>query len=136
MRSKNASYSLLIVLMVLAFAVYKLRREPASKEAFDRNPSELIYTKHALCRMDCRKISKEDINEVMKEGVINLSKSDKSDRPCPTFALQDRTEDGQYIRVIFAECNDVTKVVTCYDLEKDFVCNCSDDKPFQPKRKN
>jgi hypothetical protein len=70
----------------------------------------------------------------MKEGVINLSKSDKKDRPCPTFALQDRTDDGQYIRVIFAECNGITKVVTCYNLEKDFVCNCPDDKPSQPKQ--
>ncbi len=134
MKSKNASYSLMLVLILLAFAVFKLRSEPKQKEAFDRTPSELIYTKHALCRMDCRKISKADIDEVMKEGVINLAKSDKKDRPCPTFALQDRTDKGQYIRVIFAECNGITKVVTCYNLEKDFVCNCPDDKPSQPNQ--
>lgn len=127
MRTKNATYTLLAALILFAFAFYKLKTEPKAKEPFDRTPSELIYTKHAKCRMQCRQITKADIDEVMKEGVINFSKSDKRDRPCPTFALQDRTVDGQYLRVIFAQCDENTKVVTCYDLEKDFTCNCPGD---------
>ena len=128
MRSKNVVYSLLVILLMLMLAVVKLRHEPVAKEAFDRKPHSLYYTKHAVCRMDCRHITKEDIMEVMKEGVINLNKSDKRDKPCPTFALQSRTEDGQYLRVIFAQCGEETKVVTCYDLEKDFECHCPGDE--------
>ncbi|HVG41406.1 MAG TPA: DUF4258 domain-containing protein, partial [Chitinophagaceae bacterium] len=77
-----------------------------------------------LCRMNCRNITKEDILEVLKEGIINLNKSNRRDRPCPTFALQDRTIDGQYLRVIVAQCDKEIRVVTCYDLEKDYECHC------------
>ncbi len=62
----------MLVLILLAFAIYKLRSEPKQKEAFDRTPSELIYTKHALCRMECRKISKADIDEVIRGGNYRL----------------------------------------------------------------
>jgi hypothetical protein len=89
---------------------------------FDRDPAKLEYTRHALCRMDCRQISKEEIMEIMKKGIINLGKSDRRDRPCPTFALQGRTSEGDHIRVIFAQCDELTKVVTCYNLEKEFNC--------------
>jgi hypothetical protein len=78
--------------------------------------------------MDCRQISKEDIDEVMEKGIINLSKSDKYDRPCPTFALQGRTSDGENLRVIFAQCQSETKIITCYNLEEEFKCHCPGDK--------
>ena len=127
MRSKNVIYTLLIILAMLVLAMLKLRNEPKPREVFDRSPKRLEYTKHGLCRMDCRRISKQEIMEVMKEGVINLNKSDRRDRPCPTYALQGRTDEGDYIRVVFAQCADETKVVTCYNLEKDFECHCPGD---------
>jgi hypothetical protein len=128
MKPKNVIYSLLVIVLMLVLAMLKLRNEPQPREIFDRKPHSLSYTKHALCRMDCRHITKEDISEVMSAGVINLNKSDKRERPCPTFALQGRTRDGQYIRVVFAQCEAETKVVTCYDLEKDFECHCPGDE--------
>jgi hypothetical protein len=107
-----------------------LRRwqEPQRGEPFDRTPGKLIYTKHARCRMDCRQISKEDINEIMKKGIINFSKSDRSDRPCPTYALQGTTSDGESLRVIFAQCNTETRVITAYNLKQDFDCYCPGDE--------
>jgi hypothetical protein len=83
--------------------------------------------------MDCRKISKSDIEDIMKSGKINYSKTDVNDKHCPTYALQGLTEDGQNIRVIFAQCDEKTKVVTTYDLEKDFECYCPGD---ENKKKN
>ena len=77
--------------------------------------------------MDCRFISKEDIREIMQKGIINFNKSDRNDKPCPTFALQGETEDGEKLRVIFAQCDDETKVVTCYNLNEDFECHCPGD---------
>jgi hypothetical protein len=127
MKSKRATYSLAIVLILLVVFIYKRWQEPLRREAFDRTPSHLYYTKHALCRMDCRKISKEDINEIMEKGIINFNRSNKRDRPCPTFALQGETSDGEKIRVIFAQCSNETKVVTCYNLEEDFDCHCPGD---------
>ena len=124
MKPKQATYTLIIVLVLLLVFIYKRWHEPLRREAFDRTPAHLYYTKHALCRMDCRQISKKDIGEIMRKGIINFNKSNRRERPCPTFALQGQTSDGEKIRVIFAQCNDETKVITCYNLEEDFECNC------------
>jgi hypothetical protein len=123
---KNRNILLIIVLLVLIFLAFIIRRwnEPVRKEAFDRRPALVSYTKHALCRMDCRKISKEEIEEIMEKGIINFNRTNRRDRPCPTFALQGRTTSGESIRVIFAQCPTETKVVTCYNLEEDFECHC------------
>jgi hypothetical protein len=104
---------MIFVLILLFVFVYKRWQEPVRREAFDRTPSHLYYTKHALCRMDCRHISKDDIKEIMRKGIINFNKSNRIDRPCPTFALQGETGDGEKLRVVFAQCDDETKVVTC-----------------------
>jgi hypothetical protein len=128
MKSRRATYSLIFVLILLFVLIYKRWHEPFPREAFDRHPSHLYYTKHALCRMDCRHISKEEINEIMEKGIINFNRSDRRDRPCPTFALQGETNGGEKLRVIFAQCNDETKVVTCYNLKEDFECHCPGDE--------
>lgn len=127
MRRSRATLSMIFVLLLLVVFIYKRWQEPERKEIFDRTPSHLSYTKHALCRMDCRRISKEDIKEIMRKGIINFNRSNRRDRPCPTFALQGETSDGEKLRVIFAQCNDETKVVTCYNLEEDFDCHCPGD---------
>jgi Domain of unknown function (DUF4258) len=128
MRSKNATATLIIILVIIVYAALRWYvLEAHKKEAFNRHPSHLIYTHHALCRMDCRHISKEDIDEVMAKGIIFLNKSNLDDRPCPTFALQGYTKENEDIRVIFAQCADETKVVTCYNLRKDFECHCPGD---------
>lgn len=128
MPSKRATWSLVLVLILLAVFIYKRWQEPLKKEAFDRHPSHIYYTKHAVCRMDCRHITKAEILEIMQRGIINFNKTHPNDKPCPTFALQGETSDGDKIRVIFAQCADETKVVTCYDLEKDFECHCPGDE--------
>jgi hypothetical protein len=128
MRKSRATLSMIFVLILLFVFIYKRWQEPVRREAFDRTPSHLYYTKHALCRMDCRHISKDDIKEIMRKGIINFNRSNRRDRPCPTFALQGETSDGEKLRVIFAQCNDETKVVTCYNLEEDFDCHCPGDE--------
>lgn len=128
MKKRNAFIPLLLVGLV--FLVFIIRRwnEPQRKEIFDRRPSSVIYTKHALCRMACRQIDKKEITEILEKGSINFNKTNRRDRPCPTFALQGRTESGESIRVIFAQCATETKVVTCYNLEQEFACDCPGDE--------
>jgi hypothetical protein len=128
MKTGRASYSLFIVLALLAVFFYKRWQEPAAKEAFDRHPSHLYYTPHALCRMDCRHISKDEISEIMEKGIINFNQSKRNSGPCPTFALQGRTGSGESLRVIFAQCREETRVVTCYNLQKGFECHCLGDE--------
>jgi hypothetical protein len=124
MKTKRATYTLIIVLVLLFVFIWQRWLEPRMREAFERHPSHLYYTKHALCRMNCRHISSEDINEIMHKGVIIFNKSNRWARPCPTFALQGQTSEGENIRVIFAQCDKETKVVTCYNLREEFECNC------------
>jgi hypothetical protein len=97
---------------------------------FDRRVSYIDYSAHAKCRMKCRKITQEEVKDIMQNGNINYNKSDVNDRPCPTYALEGYTQkDNQHVRIVFAQCDNNTKVVTCIDLDQDFECHCpGDDK--------
>lgn len=136
MRSRRATYTLLVVLGILLLFLVSRWREPVRREVFDRHPNHLVYTRHALCRMNCRQISKEDISEIMNKGIINFNRSNRNDRPCPTFALQGETSEGEKLRVVFAQCRQETKVVTCYNLEKEFDCYCPGDPLPDTDRKS
>lgn len=94
---------------------------------FDRRTSFLEYTRHANCRMECRKISKAEVAEIMEQGSINYSKSDVNAKPCPEYAIEGKTSDGQKVRIVFAQCDFKTKVVTVIDLGKDWSCDCPGD---------
>ena len=136
MNSKKAGIIFLLILVLLVAFLRKWKglqeqsdtSQVVRKRGFDRRTSTLEYTQHARCRMDCRHISQNDINDIMRSGEINYAKTDVQDKPCPTYAVQGYTNDGEHLRVIFAQCDTRTKVVTCYDLEKDFECHCPGDE--------
>ncbi|MEI6946319.1 DUF4258 domain-containing protein [Paraflavisolibacter sp. H34] len=141
MKSKPTSSLLVLLLALASFFVYRwdsLRKsgpeEQLRSQRFDRRTRTLIYTRHALCRMDCRQITKTDIQEIMQAGEINYAKSNSGDKPCPTYALQGRTSDGQNIRVIFAQCDQETKVVTCYEVDREVECYCPGDEKKKGSR--
>lgn len=85
---------------------------------------ELVYTKHATCRMDCRDIDKSEVLHILQNGKTNWQKSNENDKPCPSYALEGNTEDGQHVRIVFADCNNATKVITTIDLENKYDCYC------------
>jgi hypothetical protein len=135
----NQKKSVFIFLLIMVLAILFINKwkglqnqsdltHTVRQRGFDRRISTLEYTQHARCRMDCRHISQNDINDIMRNGEINYAKTNVNDSPCPTYALQGLTNDGQRLRVIFAQCETKTKVVTCYDLEKDFECHCPGDE--------
>ncbi len=85
----------------------------------------LIYTRHARCRMDCRYISEKEVAYIMRNGKVNKRKSKPYDAPCPTYALEGITpDDRQEVRIVFAACDDVTKVITTIDLGNEYQCYC------------
>jgi len=107
----------------------KNRNDPAAGNDF--NARELNYrgkqiaiTKHAKCRMGCRFIDAYEVNEVIQNGTINQRKSNPNDRPCPTYAIESRTRDGQRVRIVIAECDRNAKLVTVIDLENNYKCHC------------
>ena len=115
----------MLILMILVVGIFKWRKEPKPKEAFDRYPEEMGYTKLARCQMACQGISEKDIKTIMKKGIINLNRSNRRAMPCPVYALQGRTNDNAYLRVLFSQCREVTEVVSFINLEQDVPCNCS-----------
>lgn len=146
---KAAPYILLLVLAVITFFISRWKKSqdkgntqteivrgksnnsPAGKvnrnRGFDRRISYIEYTEHAKCRMHCRYISQKEVEEIMQEGKINYAKSDLKDKPCPTYALEGITHDDQRVRIVFAQCDYKSKVVTVIDLQTDFECHCPGD---------
>lgn len=95
-----------------------------ANDGFDRNFSDLIFTKHAYCRMACRHIDESEVVEVIKNGTINYDKIEKDSRG-RTFPLEGITHDKQHVRVVVApQANNELVLVTVIDLEKDWPCDC------------
>ncbi len=87
--------------------------------------AHLEYTKHAICRMDCRQVTRAEVEEILADGKVNAEKSNPNDHPCPTYALEGYSSEGQHLRIVFAPCDSQNaKVITCIDLDKDWTCHC------------
>jgi len=145
---KTAPYILILVLAVVFLVVKKCKenstvspqttvtkRTTSDREnGFDRRISFLEYSNHAKCRMQCRKISQAEVEEIMKDGKINYNKSDLQNARCPRYAVEGMTRDDQRVRIVFAQCNEKTEVVTAIDLDTDWTCHCpGDDKKYENK---
>jgi len=101
---------------------------------FDRRISYLEYSEHAKCRMKCRKISQAEVEEIMEDGKINYNKSDLQNARCPRYAVEGITGDNQKTRIVFAQCNEKTTVVTVIDLDTEWNCDCpGDNKKYDNK---
>src|SRR5258705_9633016 len=145
-----------ILLIVMAFAVIVIKQcknnkllQPKTTNAgrnnqtnnvnrdrgFDRRISYIEYSRHARCRMDCRHINQSEIEDIMQNGKINYNKSDLQNTRCPRYALEGITKDNQRVRIIFAQCNESTTVVTVIDLNVEWQCDCPGDDG-QYKNKN
>jgi hypothetical protein len=85
----------------------------------------LVYTHHAECRMKCRQISENEVKQILQNGEVNFRKSNTRGKPCPSYALEGKTSDGQHVRIVFAACDSITKVITAIDLyAKNDTCQC------------
>ena len=94
---------------------------------FDRRTQFLKFSQHAKCRMECRQITKQEVEEIMKEGKINYKKSDLRNNRCPRYTIEGVTDDNQRVRIVYAQCNESTTVVTVIDLGKEWSCDCPGD---------
>jgi len=60
----------------------------------------------------------------LKNGKVNMRKSDPKDQPCATYSLEGITKDNQEVRIVFADCPNQTKVITAIDLGNKYDCYC------------
>lgn len=91
---------------------------------FDRNTTNLYFTKHAKCRMKCRQISQQEVRDILLHGKVNYNKSKLTDPRGPTYAIEGITNDRQYVRIIFAPKQTHLTVVTVIDIDVEHQCNC------------
>jgi hypothetical protein len=104
-------------------------QSPASREGqLNRHPQQVNYSKHARCRMGCRHIDGDEINEILQNGELNVHKSDMRGQPDPRYAVEGTTRDGQKIRVIVAQGARTSTIVTVIDLDTDWDCDCPGDE--------
>ena len=104
-------------------AVLPSDEKPQEVEGFDRNTTKLIFSKHAKCRMDCRKIDESEIREILKSGTINYKKI-QNDKRGKTYPVEGLTHDKQHVRIVFAPKDDGLVVVTVIDLDTEWSCDC------------
>jgi len=98
--------------------------EPNRPESFNRRTENLIFTKHARCRMGCRHIDEAEVRDILLNGRINDRKSEPAARPDPKYALEGKTRDGQEVRIIFAPSDRGMVVITVIDLDTEWPCDC------------
>jgi len=99
---------------------------PGSLKLEELNYQKLEYTKHAQCRMECRKISETEIKQLLTSGKINYDKSNVHDTPCGTYAVEGVTKEGKNLRIIIADCDTISRVVTTIDLKmENDSCECN-----------
>ena len=144
----------LLLLVILAVALFFIKRcshgdasisknkrsggatsaEVNRDRGFDRRVSYLQYSNHARCRMECRHITESEVEETMRNGNINYRKSDVQNARCPRYAVEEDTKDGQHVRIVFAQCDNYTEVVTVIDLDTEWTCSCpGDDGKYKNK---
>jgi hypothetical protein len=122
-----------ILLIVIALAVIIVRQSKKHDPEFNRRVSYIEYSHHARCRMECRHITQAEIEDIMQNGKINYNKSDLQNTRCPRYALEGITKDDQRVRIIFAQCNGSTTVVTVIDLNTEWQCDCPGDEQYKNK---
>lgn len=98
---------------------------PGSVKLEELAHQNLELTKHGECRMKCRNITLDEIKQVLQSGKINYDKSEPRDTPCGTYAVEGNTADGQNVRIVIADCDTISRVVTAIDLRSETdSCDC------------
>ena len=105
-------------------AVLAADEKPEEIEGFNRNITNLVFSKHAKCRMDCRSIDETEVREILAKGKINHQKIQRDKRGI-TYPVEGFTHDNQLVRIVFApKGDDALVVVTVIDLGKEWSCDC------------
>lgn len=134
MLKKYAPYIILLVAALLLFFVKRYQRGSseninvnvtkeavATDEGFNRTPANIIYTKHARCRMECRHITEDEVKQIIATGKAKIDNVAEGQRG-PKYQLNGRTKDDKMVRIVVAPKNDDLVIVTVMDLDTDWPC--------------
>ena len=85
--------------------------------------NELIYTLQANCSMECGNISKAEVQQILMTGEVIFSKSRVKEKPCPVYVVEGKANERS-LRILFAVCEQETKMLNAIDLSKESSCEC------------
>lgn len=128
MKSRNVILTLVFILLLSGIFLCRKWQEPSRKEALNRRPDLLTYSSQAVCLMKCQQIEEEEIEQILKKGVILLNKSNRFSRPCPTFAVQGSMATGKSLRLSVQQCGKETTVLACTIVNETNPCQCPDER--------
>ncbi|MGZ4118587.1 MAG: DUF4258 domain-containing protein, partial [Bacteroidia bacterium] len=104
---------------------------PNSAKMEELGWQKLEFSEHAACRMQCRHITEAEIREILGKGEtkgsgkVNYNKSNVHEKPYPTYAIEGVTAGGKNLRIVIADCDTISKVVTTIDLKmENDSCDC------------
>jgi hypothetical protein len=120
----NATFSLLLILIILFVFFIRLWHEPKRREVFTRSLEHITITTYGKCRMECMQVNINEVKQVIRKGILIMDRSYRRKYPCTVFILQGMSENNRSIRLVVAQCRDEVEVVNCYipgDLKE---CNC------------
>lgn len=90
------------------------------------NKSTFKYSEHAKCILQCKGISEEEVQEVLKTGEVNFSESDTRGVPCPSYAIEG-TSHSKKLRVLVTvfERDSTAEITTAINMEAgQDTCKC------------
>ncbi|HEY0031344.1 MAG TPA: DUF4258 domain-containing protein [Bacteroidia bacterium] len=131
-RLRLYGFGFLLGLLIVSF-LYKGKgcQMPGSAKLEELGWQKLEYSKHGACRMECRHINGAEIREllgtgaVQGKGKVNYDKSKVQDKPYPTYAIEGTTAAGKDLRIVIADCDTISRIVTVIDLKNDAdSCDC------------
>lgn len=115
----------LLLLYLTQSGAYLLNKNNTGESPirFEKNVN-IEYTRHAKCRMECRDIDKNEIQQILQKGSINYEKVGVTSKG-KTYPVEGITNSGQKIRVVVALHQAKIVIITVIDLEKEWFCNCN-----------
>ena len=87
------------------------------------------YTAHARCRMDCRHITEQEVNDILGKGSVNIEKSTLNEPMCSQkYAIEGYSNENQHLRIVVSPCGNKLTIITCIDLNQEWSCpSCGDN---------
>jgi hypothetical protein len=118
-----------LIAWLISQGVYKRRRDRKILDGMLSKP--LVITEHAACRMDCRFITRKQIEDSLQRGVVNDRKSEPSLQPCPKYVVdaalstmgkKNGVRRTKNVQGVFAACPSETRVLTVIDTATNWPC--------------
>lgn len=123
LKSKYLPYIVLIIAIGL-FVWIKFHQRGAGETPVNKiDLTELSYSKHARCRMDCRHITTDEIADILKTGVMQPGRMQTSTKGT-SYAVEGYSKEKQHIRVVYSPHGNSTVIVTVIDLDDNWKCDC------------